>query len=193
MATGDDKVDDLDEPSAEKPKKDKSGMMKIILIAVGATVFLGVNGAITYFLTQSASNTAAPSAAESEQAAEGGGDGEGGDDKADDKNKGESIYFKFDPAFIVNFQAGEELRFLQVELEVMAHDQAAISAVEQHMPVLRNNLIVLFSSQDFTTISTRVGKERIRAQVLSEIQKILREKIGNPGIEEVYFTAFVMQ
>ena len=35
MATGDDKVDDLDEPSAEKPKKDKSGMMKIILIAVG--------------------------------------------------------------------------------------------------------------------------------------------------------------
>ena len=177
----------------KKPRKDKSGMMKIILIAVGATVFLGINGAMTYFLTQSASNNAAPPAVESEQATSDDGDHDGGDGEAGDEKKGESIYFKFDPAFIVNFQAGEELRFLQVELEVMAHDQAAISAVEQHMPVLRNNLIVLFSSQDFTTISTRVGKERIRAQVLSEIQKILREKIGNPGIEEVYFTAFVMQ
>lgn len=195
MATGNDNVDELDEPSSEKPKKDKSGMMKIILIAVGATVFLAVNGAITYMLTQSAnkSSNVAPNV---EQTANPSGGEQGGGGAAPVDESGEdkkTIYFKFDPAFIVNFQSGEDLRFLQVEVEVMSYDPEVIKGVEEHMPVLRNNLIVLFSSQDFTTISTRVGKERIRAQVLSEIQKILREKIGQPGVEEVYFTTFVMQ
>lgn len=192
MAT--DNVDDLDEPSSDKPKKDKSGMMKIILIALGATAFLAVNGAITYMLMQSADkgNTAAPSAEQSAGSQGGDQDAGGGSEIESDEEK-KTIYFKFDPTFIVNFQSGEDLRFLQVEIEVMAYSPEVIAAVEEHMPVLRNNLIVLFSSQDFTTISTRVGKERIRAQVLSEIQKILREKIGKPGVEEVYFTTFVMQ
>ncbi len=185
MAT-DDKADDVDESSAPA-KKDKSGMIKIILIVVGAIVFLGVNAGITFMLTSSNQNANAPQA---QVAAE---DADKAEKEAENKEKGSAIYFKFDPAFIVNFQAGEELRFLQVAVEVMSYDPVAITAVEEHMPVIRNNLIVLFSSQDFTTISTRVGKERIRAQVLSEIQKILREKIGKPGIDEVYFTNFVMQ
>lgn len=198
MATNEDSVDELEESSA-KPKKDRSGLIKILLIVGGAVLFLGVNAGITYMLTKSASNQhpAPPATAGAEGAAappaEGGHEApaEGGDEEGGVPNK--PTYYKFDPAFIVNFQAGEELRFLQVQVEAVSRDPAAIKALEEHMPVIRNNLIVLFSSQDFTTISTRVGKERIRAQVLSEIQKILREKINKPGIDEVYFTAFVMQ
>jgi flagellar FliL protein len=193
MATGDNKVDDLEEPSG-KAKKDNSGLMKIILIVVGAIAFLAVNAGITYMLTNSGSNSnlnsgqpQGPTGAEHQAM------GAAPEGRLSEAEAGKAIYFKFDPAFVVNFQAGEELRFLQVAVEVMSRDPVAIKAVEEHMPVLRNNLIVLFSSQDFTTISTRVGKERIRAQVLSEIQKILREKIGKPGVDEVYFTTFVMQ
>ena len=187
MAT-DDKADDLDEPSSPA-KKDKSGMIKILLIVIGAMVFLGVNAGITFMLTSS-NQGAQPAQDQTSSESSGETDSE---TKTEGADKGAAIYFKFDPAFIVNFQAGEELRFLQVAVEVMSRDPLVIAAVEEHMPVLRNNLIVLFSSQDFTTISTRVGKERIRAQVLSEIQKILREKIGKPGVDEVYFTTFVMQ
>lgn len=195
MATSDDKVDELEE-SAAKPKKDRSGLIKILLIAGGATLFLGVNAGITYMLTKSATSQqpAAPAAAGAEAPAPAA-EGEHGDPAAEGEGGAvvKPTYFKFDPAFVVNFQAGEELRFLQVQIEVVSRDPAALKALEEHMPVIRNNLIVLFSSQDFTTISTRVGKERIRAQVLSEMQKILREKIGKPGVDEVYFTAFVMQ
>ncbi len=185
------KEDELAEGADEqKQAKGKSGLLKIILIAVGALAFLGVNAGITVMLV--GSKTPPPTPEEQVAAAEKKAEDDKKQSETEAANKG-PIYFKFDPAFVVNFQAQDQVRFLQVTVEVMARDEKVIAAVEQHTPVIRNNLILLFSSQDFTTISTRVGKERIRAQVLAEIQKVLKENIGRPGVEAVFFTSFVMQ
>lgn len=197
------KDDELKEGAdAPKKKKPMSNTIKITLIVVGVLLLLGANTALVLMVAggNSTSSEHDHPAAEDEH---GGGaesktkasdDGGHGDDKSKSAQKsGVPIYFKVEPTFVVNFQAQEALRFLQVNVEVMARDQTVIATVEQHMPVIRNNLILLFSSQDFTTISTRVGKERLRAQVLAEIQKVLKEKTGKPGIEAVYFTSFVMQ
>ncbi len=188
MAADEATDDELKEASGETTKK-KSGALKIILIVVGVLALLGTNIGMTLYLTSNSKDAASEEGAHEEGEESTGGDGEHASGEAE-KNM---IYFKFDPTFVVNFQAQDALRFLQVTVEVMARDEQVIAAVEQHMPIIRNNLIVLFSSQDFTTISTRVGKERIRAQTLSEIQKVLKEQIGKPGVEEVYFTNFVMQ
>ncbi|NOY71420.1 MAG: flagellar basal body protein FliL [Gammaproteobacteria bacterium] len=185
------KSDDSDEASDDtKVKKDKSGMIKIALIALGIVAIIATNISITLMLIQKDPV--------GEEVSTKSTSGEHGDEHATagEPQNGEpqlALYQKLEPTFVVNFQAEEALRFLQVTVELMARDEKVIAAVEQHMPIIRNNLIILFSSQDFTTISTRVGKERIRAQVLSEIQKILKEKTGQPGVEEVYFTSFVMQ
>lgn len=184
-------ADDLAEPSENtKPKKDKSGIIKIALIGLGIMAIIGTNVGLTVMLTK---NNSTKEETPMESAA-----GERDEKNAVvDENESEeekpALYQKLDPTFVVNFQAEEALRFLQVTVELMTRDEKIIAAVEQHMPIIRNNLIILFSSQDFTTISTRVGKERIRAQTLSEIQKIMKEKTGRPGVEEVYFTSFVMQ
>ncbi len=182
------KSDDSDEaPDDTKVKKDKSGIIKMALIALGVVAIIATNVGITLMLAQKDSveeevSTKSTAAQNGDEAS-----------VADETEQKIALYQKLEPTFVVNFQAEESLRFLQVTVELMARDEKVIAAVEQHMPVIRNNLIILFSSQDFTTISTRVGKERIRAQVLSEIQKILKEKTGQPGVEEVYFTSFVMQ
>ncbi len=177
-----------------KAPKSSGGIVKIVLIAIGVSLFLAINIGITVFLINSSGTS-------NESAADSGGhvtDVEKGTDehgaaKEDAGDAAAPIYYKLDPTFVVNYQAQDDLRFLQVTVEVMARDEKIIALVEQHMPVIRNNLIVLFSSQDFTTISTRVGKERLRAQVLAEVQKVLKEETGRPGIEAVYFTSFVMQ
>ena len=186
----DQKEDELAEGADEKKSKGKSGLLKIILIAVGATLFLGVNAGITFVLVGASKPHVEVPQEEMDPAKK----------EEEDKKKKEAdmvgkgpIYYKFDPAFVVNFQAQDQVRFLQVTVEVMSREEKVIAAVEQHTPVIRNNLILLFSSQDFTTISTRVGKERIRAQVLAEIQKVMKENIGRPGVEAVYFSSFVMQ
>lgn len=193
------KDDDLKEGAdAPKVKKPMSGTVKIILAAVGVIALLGINTALVLIVSGGSTNQ--PSHEHDAQGAESAkeakapeDDGHGESKEKSAANAGAPIYYKVEPTFVVNFQAQEALRFLQVNVEVMARDQQVIAAVEQHMPVIRNNLILLFSSQDFTTISTRVGKERLRAQVLSETQKVLKEKTGKPGIEAVYFTSFVMQ
>jgi len=188
-----------DEPNAddgtessenEKPKKDKSGIIKIALIGLGIMAIIGTNVGLTVMLTKKDS---AEGGAAVESAEVGSNEKEVAVDENEEEKEKPAIYQKLDPTFVVNFQAEEALRFLQVSVELMTRDEKIIAAVEQHMPIIRNNLIILFSSQDFTTISTRVGKERIRAQTLSEIQKVMKEKTGRPGVEEVYFTSFVMQ
>lgn len=214
------KNDKLDEAGAPvKPKKDMKGLIKIAMIAVGALVFMGLNIGVTMMLVGGKQDVAAPpsehgadaaaptsdahGAAKEGAAKDGGhgdakggdgksGDGKGGDGKGDD-GKNAATYYAFDPPFVVNFQAQDQLRFLQVKVEVMMRDPKVTPSIEKHMPVIRNNLVVLFSSQDFTTISTRVGKDRLRAQALAEIQKVLKESTGQPGVEQVYFTSFVMQ
>ena len=52
---------------------------------------------------------------------------------------------------------------------------------------------MLFGSQDAQALRSREGKEALRQEVLGEIQRVLEERIGEQGIEEAYFTSFVMQ
>lgn len=102
-------------------------------------------------------------------------------------------YLALDPPLVINFDDQGLLRYLQVSISVMARDAKLLEVVKNHLPHIRNNLIILFSSQDFSTLSSVEGKEKLRSLALEEIQFILRKEIGAPGIEAVYFTNFVMQ
>ena len=61
------------------------------------------------------------------------------------------------------------------------------------MPVIKNNIILMLSSQTYGLLISREGKEELRKHTLEEIRKVLKENYGEPGVEEVYFTSFVMQ
>ena len=59
--------------------------------------------------------------------------------------------------------------------------------------VIRNNLLLLFGSQNYEGLRTREGKERLREAVLAEVRAIVKERAGRDGVTQVYFTHFVMQ
>ena len=103
------------------------------------------------------------------------------------------VYQALEPPFVVNFQDQSQVRFLQIAMEVSTRDPLVIAAVKTHMPVIRNNLVLLLSNQAYAGMSTREGKEKLRTDALAEIQKILTEQTGKPGVDAVYFTSFVMQ
>ncbi len=104
-----------------------------------------------------------------------------------------AIYLPIAPAFVVNFAGQGNARFLQITVEVMARSSEVLDDIKDHMPVIRNNLNMLFSDQQYDNISTLEGKERLREQALEVIQRILEEETGDSSIEAVYFTTFVMQ
>ncbi|MDH3977267.1 MAG: flagellar basal body-associated FliL family protein [Gammaproteobacteria bacterium] len=106
---------------------------------------------------------------------------------------GPPIYLPLDPPLVATFEDKSAVRFLQLTLEVMSRDQAAIDAVQTHMPVIRNSLLLLMGGRTVTDLTSREGKEALRAEALEEMQRILVANTGEPGVEELYFTSFVVQ
>jgi len=78
-------------------------------------------------------------------------------------------------------------------VNVMSHDPEAIAAAKEADPEIRNALLMLFSAQDVKSLSDVKGKQKLQAAALAEIQRVLKEKIGRPGVDAVYFTSFIMQ
>ncbi len=104
-----------------------------------------------------------------------------------------AIYFPLKPPLIVNYQARGRQRFLQAEITLMSREDDVIEAVEIHMPMIRNSLILLFSGQVYEELQTDEGRELLRQDALLELQTIMQQELGKPGIEKVLFTNLVMQ
>jgi flagellar FliL protein len=154
-----------------KPAK-KRGKLPWIVLAV-AVIALGGGGA--WFAMRS---HAAPAAGAAAPAAP----------------RAAPVYYKFDPAFVVNFGGEGSARYLQVGLEAMSRDPAILDALKNNEPAVRNDLILLYSGQSDSTLMTTDGKEKLRVATLAAIRNVLNQA-GADGklIEQVYFTSFVIQ
>lgn len=106
---------------------------------------------------------------------------------------GPAMYYAFDPPFIVNFDDDQAVRFLQLQMQAMAREQAVLDAMKLHEPLIRNNLLMLMNGRDYKSLMDRDGKEQLRQECLKEIQRILTKETGKPGVEDVLFTSFVVQ
>jgi len=114
-------------------------------------------------------------------------------DKNPDGTPKAALYLEFEQPFVVNFQDEGQLRYLQVTVSVMTKSPKTIEELKRHMPLIRNNLVMLFSGQTREGIISRDGKEKIRKEAEVEVQKVLKEQTGRPGVKALYFTSFVMQ
>jgi flagellar FliL protein len=162
---------DDDNKSSEEQEKPKSKML-IIIIAVLVVLLIG--GGAAAFLMMSGGEEAAV-------------------EESSEPTQQPAIYFDFKPPFVVNYQWKGRQRYVQISISIMTRNEAAIETLQKHMPLVRNNLVMVFGSQDFEVLRTPEGKEAVRQSVLEEIQKILTEEMGEPAVEQVLFTNFVMQ
>ncbi|MFI4913924.1 MAG: flagellar basal body-associated protein FliL [Steroidobacterales bacterium] len=104
------------------------------------------------------------------------------------------IYYKFDPAFVVNFGSEGNARYLQVTVEAMSRDAAVLELIKNNEPAVRNDLVLLLSAQEYSALMTPEGKERLRAATLQAIRKtVIAEGGDGQLVEAVYFTSFVIQ
>ncbi len=153
-----------------------SGKKKLILIIVLVVALVGVSVGATLFLT----------------GALGGGKAHPGK-KAETAQIKPTLYLPLDPTFVVNFENQSMARYLQVKLQIMARSKAALNAVQSQMPVIRNNILLLLSSQRYAQVSTSAGKDKLRQAILDSINKVLHDAGSKEHITAVYFTGFVMQ
>ncbi|MDE2220792.1 MAG: flagellar basal body-associated FliL family protein [Gammaproteobacteria bacterium] len=105
-----------------------------------------------------------------------------------------AIYYKFDPAFVVNFGSEGNSRYLQITLEAMSRDQGVIDAIKNNEPAIRNDLVLLYSAQQPEALLAPEGKEKLRQATLDAVRKtVVAEGARAEAVEAVYFTSFVIQ
>ena len=104
-----------------------------------------------------------------------------------------ALYEELKEPFVVNFNASGRARYLQVSVSLMGRSKSGMEALREHQPVLRNELVMLFSAQSFETMLTAAGKEAVRVQATERVQELARNLLGQPTVEQVLFTNFVLQ
>ena len=104
-----------------------------------------------------------------------------------------SPFIPLHPPIIVNIMDGKSVRHMQVIIEIKLVDQANSDKIDLHKGPIRHELILLLSSQDASTISSATGKEQLRKDSLEAVQKVLQELEGDPIVEALYFTNFIIQ
>ncbi len=171
------------EPSGGLMKTLISGLGIFVLVLAAAVIAPLINNAI-----YGPPEVAAP-------AAEGGGSKGAGEKPMVDPSALEpALYQPLEPPLVVAFEAADgATRYLQMSVQVMARDQAAIDAVKTHAPAIRNNFLFLIGNREYASLGTVAGKEKLRSEMLDEVRAIMQRNTGDPGVEEVYFTSFVMQ
>lgn len=107
--------------------------------------------------------------------------------------KQKPIYYPLEQPVLVSFGVRGQQRFLQAQLTLMTRDPVVADALAEHHVLLQSSLMMLFSSQDYNELQTVEGKELLRQLALTEVQRLMEQETGSPGVEQVLFTAFVMQ
>ncbi|MBV0934022.1 flagellar basal body-associated FliL family protein [Marinobacterium weihaiense] len=168
--------------TAEETPADGKGSNKklIIIIALVGVLMLGGGAGLTYFLL-----------APGEQAAAGA--------TAAEPVQQDAVYTKVrtlegKPSFVVTLQSEDNKRhYLQAFVEAKSRSPEVDAALQLHMPLIVARLNALFSSQSFEELQGIEGKRALRAEATELVQSIMQEKIGQPGVETILFTNFVMQ
>ncbi|MBT5231585.1 MAG: flagellar protein [Methylococcales bacterium] len=172
--------EDLDLDLSEGDEE-SGGKKKLIIIIVAAVILIG--GAAAFFLMGGEDTSTDPDAAE-----------ESTEEAVDEGPISEvPIFAEIQPSFVVAFTSKRKVRYLQVSLSVVSRKQKVIDAVNFHMPVISNDVSLLIGMQKFSALKTTKGKNALRAALLAEIQRVVKENSELEGIDNVYYTSFIMQ
>ena len=196
----------------EEPKK--SGLIKIVIFAVAGILLLVIGLGIGYLLFGGDPETD-PSAEvnqiiqgkdkvdqekkaiEDKKKLEGETEGEDGILKKNVKSipetdSYETTYFEFPGDFTTNLKGSR--KFLQVSVGVSTqYDEQVMATVDQHQLAMRSEILSTISDFTEEDISGSDGKKKLSKKLLKVLNVKLETLKEFPGIEDVYFTAFILQ
>ena len=179
--------------SSEKPKRGKNSLVLIVIIGVLVALLIGGGITAAIVFTKGSSAKVEAEAEPTADAAPGKKD-KGKKEAKKEGPKAPAIYVGLEPPFVVNFDATQSSRFLQVTVQIMTRDTSMAKLLQDNDPAIRNDLLMLFGGQNATEIGTREGKEVLRKAALATVRQLISTEGGKPDlVEAVYFTTFVMQ
>lgn len=116
---------------------------------------------------------------------------------AEDEEPGppKAIYYTIEEPFTINFmnQSEQRVRYLQIKVALMAHNQTTIDNASNNLPMLQDALRTLFAEQTYDSVDSTEARRQLQANTLRLANTILQQELGSDPLDEVYFTSFVLQ
>ena len=69
----------------------------------------------------------------------------------------------------------------------------AAAAVKANDPLIRNQLVALFTQQTNEAMSSVEGKEKLRQEALKQTQQVMNDETGKPVVEDLLFNNLIIQ
>ena len=105
-----------------------------------------------------------------------------------------TLYYNLTPALIGNLaDQGNRLKFFKADVSLRVTGTEAEEKLKQHEPLIRHQLVMLFSAQTSETINAPDGRENLRLEALKKVQDAINGEEGKPIVEDLLFNNLIIQ
>ena len=92
-----------------------------------------------------------------------------------------ALYYNLTPALIGNLaDQGNRLKFFKADVSLRVTGTEAEEKIKQHEPLIRHQMVMLFSAQTSETINAPDGRENLRLEALKKVQDAINGEEGKP-------------
>lgn len=183
-----DEKDKGKELELDNPKKKKK------LIIIIAIVVILVAGGVGAFLFLGGSEEAVSQAEVNAEL-------NSGDGSSSDTNvpvsaapaTGSALYVPLPRPFRFNVPGAARDRFVEIRVQLLVRGGDNEETTKKHIPLLESTLLGVFSQANADDLATSAGKTSLKQKSLTEVQAVMKDISGQPTVEKVLFTGFVMQ
>ena len=104
----------------------------------------------------------------------------------------QATYFQLQAPFTSNMTDTDA--FAQISVAVSTYyDYRVIAAVKQHETPIRSQVLMMLAQQPQEVLDTPQGKQMLQKKIRDVVNDVLKQKTGYGGVDNVYFTNFVIQ
>lgn len=103
------------------------------------------------------------------------------------------VYHTLVPALVGNYGGEGRLKYYKADVALRVTGTEAEAKVKHHEPLIRNQLVILFSQQTDATLGSVESKEALRLEALRQVQAVLTHEEGRPLVDDLLFNNLITQ
>ena len=118
--------------------------------------------------------------------------------QAEEAKEGEApkvSYISLSPPFVGNYglDGSSKLKVYKADISLRVSGAEAAKAVKANDPLIRNQLVGLFTQQTSESLGSVEAKEKLRQEALKQIRQVMTDETGKPMIDDLLFNNLIVQ
>lgn len=118
--------------------------------------------------------------------------GKGTGDEKFDRSKFKASYYPIESTFTSNLRDSDGFMQIGIGVETFYDQRVLDNMKEDEMPI-RSAVLLTLANQDAFVVSTPEGKKQLQKELKDAINQVLISREGFGGVDDVYFTSFIIQ